>query len=326
MKWYDIRDDRRRWRAINIIIGSRGVGKTYSTIDYMMSLDTPFIYLRNKATQIDTCCSAFGNPFKKWSKNTGREVTIKATKDCGMIYERIADDDLQLRGYALPLSIFENMRGVDLSDVTHVIFDEFIERDRLKFDQFSGFMNFYETVNRNRELEGEPPLQVFMLSNAQKLDSPILAGLDLVTQIENMVRTGQRNFTSGNVWLSMPASAVSQAKKGTALYQIAQGTKYYDEAIENKFANDSFYGIRRQPLIEYIGFACIDGIYLYRHKSNNKYYACNTPCDNVPIYDSKVNTMLLYRSLYFTIGAAYSSGNLFFSDFMVKSRLMSIIK
>lgn len=326
MKWYDIRDNRNRWRAINIIIGSRGVGKTYSAIDFMMSLDTPFIYLRNKATQIETCCTAFGNPFKKWCSNTGRDVFIKSTKDCGMIFERINDEETQLKGYALPLSIFENMRGVDLSDVTHVLFDEFIERDKLKFDQFTGFMNFYETVNRNRELENEPPLQVFMLSNAQKLDSPILAGLDLVSVIEGMVKSDQQNYSTGNIWLSLPKSAVSEAKKGTALYQIAQGTKYYSEAIENKFANDSFYGVKKQPIIEYTGFACIDGIYLYKHKSSAKYYACNTPCDNVPIYDSKINTVLLYRALYITIAAAYASGNLFFSDFMVKSRLMDIIK
>ena len=325
MKWYDIRAEQHRWRALNIIIGSRGVGKTYSAIDFMMSLSTPFIYLRNKATQIDTCCSAFGNPFKKWCKNTGREVFIKSTKDCGLIYERVEEENI-LKGYALPLSVFENMRGVDLSDVTHVLYDEFIERDKLKYDQFSGFMNFYETVNRNRELEGEPPLQVFMLSNAQKLDSPILAGLDIVSVIENMVKTGQQNYSKENLWLTLPRSVVSEAKKGTALYQIAQGTKYYDEAIENKFANDSFYGIKKQPIIEYTGFACIDGIYVYKHKSDGRYYACNTPCDNVPIYDSKVNTMLLYRALYITIAAAYSSGNLFFSDFMVKSKLMDIIK
>lgn len=325
MKWYDIRNERKRWRDINIIIGGRGVGKTYSTIDFMMELDTPFIYLRNKATQIDSCCSAFGNPFKKWSKNTGREVFIKSTKDCGLIFEKVGDETI-LRGYALPLSIFENMRGVDLSDVTHVLFDEFIERDRLKFDQFAGFMNFYETVNRNRELEGEPALQCFLLSNAQKLDSPILAGLDLVSTIEGMIRSGQRNFSTENVWLSLPESEVSEAKKKTALYKIAQGTNYYKEALENKFANDSFYGVKKQPVNEYIGYAAIDGIYLYRHKSNGSYYACNTPCENIPVYDSKVNTMILYRTFYMTIAAAYASGKLFFSDFMVKSKLMNIIK
>lgn len=326
VKWYDIRDDKKRWRAFNIIIGSRGVGKTYSSIDYMMSLDAPFIYLRNKKTQIRKCCTAFGNPFKKWSKNTGREVYIKSiAEDCGLIYERSGEEDI-LRGYALPLSVFENMRGVDLSDVTHVLFDEFIEKEKLKFDQFSGFMNFYETVNRNRELEGEPPLQIFMLSNAQKLDSPILAGLDLVPQIEAMVRTGQENYSTGNIWFSLPRSAVSEAKKGTALYQIAQGTNYYKEAIENKFANDSFFNVKKQPIIEFTPYACIDGIYLYKHKNGSKYYACNTPAENIPVYDSKINTIMLYRPLYVSIAAAYSTGNLYFSDFLVKSKLLAIIK
>lgn len=326
MKYYDVRDNANRWRAINIIIGSRGVGKTYSTLSYMIDLDTPFIYLRNTAKQIETCSTAFGNPFKKICSNTGRDIFIKSTNECGMIYERIRENETILKGYALPLSVFENMRGVDLSDVTHVIFDEFIERNTLRFDQFAGFMNFYETVNRNRELEGAAALQCFLLSNAQKLDSPILAGLDLITVIESMVKTEQHNYSNGAIWLSLPVSNVSDAKKDTALYQIAQGTKYYQEAIENKFANDSFYGVKKQPINEYTGFACIDGIYLYKHKARAHYYACNTPCDNIPIYDSKVNTMLLYRSLYITIGAAYAAGSLFFSDFQVKSKLLQILK
>lgn len=325
MKWYDIRDHKNRWRALNMIIGGRGVGKTYSTIDYLMSLNEPFIYLRNKKTDIEICSTALGNPFKKWSANNKRDVFIKASTHAGLICERV-DDETKMVGYAMGLSTFENMRGIDLSDVRYVIFDEFIPLERLLFDQFNGFLNFYETVNRNRELEGEPPLMVFMLSNAQKLDSPILAGLDLVTQVEAMVKSGQQNYSRDNIWLSLPQSAVSEAKKGTALYQIAKGTKYYEQAIENKFSNDSFYGVRRQPLIEYTGIACMDGIYIYRHKSNGRYYACNTPCDNVPVYDSRINTMMLYRSIYITIAAAYSSGNLYFSDFMVKSRLMAIIK
>ena len=43
-----------------------------------------------------------------------------------IIYEDI-DEDPKVIGYGVALSTFENLRGVDLSDVNYVLFDEFCE-------------------------------------------------------------------------------------------------------------------------------------------------------------------------------------------------------
>lgn len=321
IKWYNIRAERRRWKPLNIIISSRGIGKTYSTLLYLVEeCSGEFLYLRNTDVQIKTCSSEFGNPFKAINKNTGREIWIKGRKECGYIYEGET-----LRGYASALSTFENMRGVDLSGVTDVIFDEFIEKAPLRFDQFSAFLNFYETVNRNRELTGGEPLRVFMLSNAQRLSSPILAGFGLIPTIEEMIKTRQTNYSTKEIWLSLPRSEVSEAKKKSVLYQAANGTRYYSEAIENKFANDSFSGISKRNLNEYKPICSIDGYYIYKHKSDGSIYICTIPGSVQNHYDSRINSILLLRGLYPQLALAYAEERLFFDSFTTRTYIIDLI-
>lgn len=328
MKWYDIRDDRRRWRAFNIVIASRGVGKTYSALDYAIN-DAPgkFIYMRNKKEEILACATEFGNPFKAWNENNGRNIYMKNARECAYVMEDDPEGNPAVLGYGVALSTFSNLRGVDLSDVTDIIFDEAISKERLYYDQFNAFVNMYETINRNRELMERDPLRVFIFSNAQKLYSPILAGLGLIPIIENMTRTGQKNYSTREIWISLPESEVSEAKKDTVLYRAARKSRYYSEAIENKFSNDSFYGIRNKiRIVEYTPIAKLDDMYLWRHKSDGSLYVCSIPAINIPEYDSKVNTIILMRSLYVELATSYATGRLFFSDFQIKSKLLDIIR
>lgn len=327
MKYYDIREYRNRWKTFNIIIGARGVGKTYSALLYLLEesdAGNEVLYLRNTDTQIQSCATAFGNPFKAVNAKAGRNIFIKRAKEASYIYEDTGDDKKPI-GYAAALSTFENLRGVSLEDVSVILFDEFIENRTLQFDQFRAFNSMYETINRNRELEGREPLRVFMLSNAQKLYSPILAGFGFVPIIEDMIKNNQKNYSTPETWLSLPASSVSDAKKNTALYKALGKSEYYAEAIENKFANDNFEGIRKQKLIEYNPWIAINDIYIYKHKSNGSYYACSVSAANVQKYSTTLNALLLYRSVYPALSMAYATGALTFSDFTVKSRLFEFI-
>ena len=327
-KYYDVREDRQKWRSLNILIGARRIGKTFSIIDYCCTElgERKFIYLRNTEKQIATCCSSFGNPFKKYNAVKGRNIFIKNTKECGYIYDGTDEDNPLLIGYAVALSTFQNLRGVSLDDVDIVFFDEFIEKRRLQFDQFNTFMDFYDTINDNREDEGRESLRVFMASNAQKLNSPILAGFNLISPIESMVTSGQKSYSRGKIWVSLPVAAISEMRKVMGLSQEIEGTAYYDETINNKFANDDFTGIGKKKLIEYHGFARIDDIYIYRHKSNGTLYCCSVPCSNVQQYSSQVNRLLLLAGLFPVLAAAYAENKLYFSDFTVKSKLFDILK
>lgn len=313
-------------KAISIIIGGRGIGKTYSAFSFLLeNQDKRFIYMRNTVTQLDESCSAFGNPFKRWAADHNRNIYMEKEKNHAMIYEE-TEEGTKLIGYGVALSTFENLRGIDLSDVDYVLFDEFIERRKFTFAQYESFVHFYETVNRNRELFGEPPLKCFLLSNSQKLDNPILAGYGLIPVIENMIRNGQKRYRSGGILVLLPESEVSDLKAQTEMYKMINGSKIADENLKNKFAFDSFYGIQKRNLIEYLCVCAVDDIYIYKHKSNNKYYACQVRSDNVKEFSIRDNRIVFYRTYGRQLELAAAKGTLEYSDFVVKTKLLEILK
>lgn len=325
INWYNIADHEKKLSAINIIIGGRGIGKTYSALSYLMETGKPFIYLRNTDVQLKECITSFGNPFKRWNKDRNRNIFFKSEKSHALIY----DDDQESGepiGYGLALSTFENLRGVDLSDVCYVLFDEFIEKRSLSFRQFECFISFYETVNRNRELLGEEPLKCFLLSNSQKLANPILAGYGLIPVIENMIRSGQSEYKKQALYINLPSSEVSDLKRNTANYQLINGTKIADEALNNTFAFDSFYGVKRRNITEYIPVCQIDDIYLYKHKSGSRLYACSIQAQNIPVFTSRDNLTAFLRSYGRKLFDAASKGYLEYSDFVVKTLILEIIQ
>ena len=320
MQWYDIRQARGKLRAFNVIIGGRGIGKTYSAISFLMEEGEPFIYMRNTDVQIKESSTAFGNPFKKWNRDYGRDVKILKEGHHSVIVEK--DKNL---GYAVPLSTFENLRGVDLSDVKYVLFEEFSERRALSFRQFDTFANFYETANRNRELLGEDPLKVIMLSNAQKLDNPILANYGFIPIIENMLLTGDKERIGRHYYIALPESDVSEAKRGTANYQLAKDTFFAQKAIENKFAYDSFYGVKKRPLREYVPVCSIDDIYIYRHKSTGRYYASSSQSNTSKHFTRKDTYALFMKTYGLRFQMAEAVGKFDYEDFTIKSKLSGLI-
>ena len=94
--YYDIRSRLKKLKAINIIIGGRGIGKTYSALSFMMDQPDPFIYLRNTDVQMQECASTFGNPFKRLNKDLGRSVTLEAEKKHYLITEEPPEEDKKI--------------------------------------------------------------------------------------------------------------------------------------------------------------------------------------------------------------------------------------
>lgn len=322
MKFFDIADYDNDLKAVSIIIGGRGIGKTYGALDYLIRGKKRFLYMRNTRQQIAECCSDFGNPFKRLNRDKGYDIRLSTEKD----HVNIINEDQEIIGYASPLSVFENLRGADLSDVDYVIFDEFIENRKLLFDQFKAFVNMRETVGRNRELFGEPPLYCFLLSNSQSLNNPILTGYDLVPDIEGMLRSDQQKMKKDDILVMLPKSEISELKKNTSTYRGLEKSRIYKENIENRFANDSFYGIKKRPIREYNPLCKIDDIYVYQHKSKCKFYVCSINAINIPEYNSKDNALAFYQGFGKWFPSEYARGNLEFSDFTIKSKFMKIIE
>lgn len=270
------------------------------------------------------------NPFKALNRDKGYNVICDfSSKDAsGTLYEGEKDNPERVFiGYAAALSTFGRLRGADLSDVGTYVFDEFIrnKQQRPLAGEADAFFNSYETISRNRELQGRQPLKCYLLSNSTSIDTPILAELGLVQTIEHMQKDGQQYFTDRTRGIHIELLSglqVSKDKEDTALYRLTKGTKYYNHAIDNEFAYDSFENVKKMALMEFIGYIRIGNIYVYRHKSDGTIYASAKPThcphnydgDSIPLFKKQWGVPFYERML---------GGQVVYESFAIKAELYS---
>ena len=309
------------------LIGGRGIGKTYSALRYIIEHNVKTMYLRNKDTEIKFACSPEGNPFKKLNSDYGYQIKIPRI---GYTLKSIIDDaSKECIGYAAPVCTFGNIAGADFSDIDLSIYDEFIPKktDRIIGNLGELFSAAYETMNRNRELLGEKPIKSIFLTNSNSLASDVLIYFGLVPVIEQMIKNGENVYTDcqRSIYVELIQSEISEQKRQTALYKAIAGSAYADMALNNDFAFDSFYNVKKRPIKEYYPICAIDEIYIYRHKSNGTYYACRSRAD-CPTFTSADSLALFYRSYGFDIREQCINGNMYFSEFLIKNILTKLLK
>ena len=333
VKWYDIRDSFSRWRVFNFFLGGRGIGKTYSAFTYAFESDLLFLYIRSTETQIKTCLSPDrGNPFKKWANDHKRNIYIRSGEDINDVVEIIGHDkegkeQVKPWGYACSLSTFENLRGADFQQIDLIIYDEFIQIKTLNYDAFRAFLNLYESVNRNRELEGREAVRVLFLANTQELNSPILSGFDLVNDIEKMKLSGQRRFSRGDIYVELCDSEVSAAKEKSVLYRnLRPDDAYLAEAIHNDFSRNDFSGIQKpKNMREWKPCAMIDDVTIWKHKSRMQYYCTKSENNKVNHFNSKNQRGLFFRSYGAQMQLAYGLGTLYCDSFLTRTFILDVL-
>lgn len=321
IKWYNLARYVNSSYTFIISIGGRGIGKTYSMMDYLSNPErtSRFLYLRRMDTEYKISCTEAGNPFKKINEDKGRNVEIKNSRNVGVIHTGDIHNPI---GYASSLSSCGSLRGFDMSDVDIIFFDECVgQKGHREFkNEADNFFNLYETVNRNRELFGEPPVKVIMASNAVSLNSQIFAQLGIIRTIEIMVNTGQERYRDRerSLLIDIPnVTSIRNKKENTALYRLTKGTKFKEHALDNKFSYDSFFNIRRCPLDEFYAFCGFGNTYIYRHKTNGTFYACGVRAD-CPYYSDSKEGRILFKRLMFKYKDYLYDGRMKFEDYQTK--------
>lgn len=266
-------------RFIMAITGPRGTGKTYGLLKYIVENDIRFLYIRRLKAQLDTCTSEDKNPFKSINTDTGRDISAARKKD-SLIFTMSAKQGPRLViGYGASLSTMATIRGADYSDVECIIFDEYIamKGERPIPDEAGAFKNLIETVNRNRELNGRPPVKCFLLGNANKLMNPYFLEWHFMKTALKMIRGGQmmyRTQDNNRIMIMLLNSPISEKKKETALYQN-ESSAFFGMAIDNAFETDAT-NIQSIPLSDCQHIVSIGTIGIYRRKSTGKNYVSET--------------------------------------------------
>ena len=288
--------------AFYSVTGARGVGKTYGLFKWCLENEKKFIYLRRLKSQLDQCARSDGNPFKKINTDTGRNILPKSAG--GNILFRDGED---LVAVGVALSTVANVRGIDFSDYDVIVFDEAIasEGERPIPKEFNAFLNFYETVNRNRELSGDKPVQAVLLGNANRLTNPYFSGWGFMKTALKMINGGQMVWRSGDgtrIMILLLDSPISRRKAETGLYKNAS-KDFVTMALDNAFRTDGT-NIRSMPLIEYTHIVSVGEIGIYRHKTERKYYVSFTTKDQ-PFYDSYGIGLKMFQQDFYNLRLYY---------------------
>ena len=233
--YFDIKG--RSAMPFQVYIGGRGIGKSYSALR-QLALDVPadekWIYMRRTGKEIEACSTEFGNPFKTINKDFGTLIVPESGGKgaAEYFYNELDEDNPQLVGYGVALSTFAGLRSMDLSDVTVTVFDEFIPERQVKRIKAEGdaLLNFYETVNRNRELQGRPPMRLILLS-----------------ELENMISHGEhrRTIPTRGLYIERVGKVgVTNAKEHTALYKLANAD-FTNDTLNADFLSADLTTIRK---------------------------------------------------------------------------------
>ena len=256
-----------------ILIGGRATGKTYGALQYSINNNRHIILMRRTQSQADLINKPEFSPINPVVQDMELPLVVKQiSKYNSALY--IGENE-QLLGFTAALSTFSNLRGFDSSGVDLLIYDEFIPETHERPIKGEGLalLNVYESVNRNRELQGRPALQMLLLSNANRLDSPILEILGLVNVVDRMRTKHQSEWINrdrGIAVFMLQDSPISRAKERTALYQMMQGSSFSEMALGNQFAFDDMTDVRSLPLTGWKLQAQLGPVYIY--KKDQLYY------------------------------------------------------
>lgn len=266
-----------------VVVGGRGTGKTYGAIQYAIENNRKIILMRRTQSQTDLINRPEFSPINPVARDMGITVKVKPiSKYNSAIY--LGDESETVLGYTAALSTFSNLRGFDSSFVDLLISDEFIPENHERPIKAEGeaLLNVYETINRNRELQGRKPLQMLLLSNANRLDSPILETLKLINVVDRMNRKGQEEYINrerGIALFILRGSPISELKSETALYKLAGEGKFSEMSLGNEFAFDDMSEVGSLSLDGWKLQAQIADFFLY--KKSGEYY-CSRHSTGIP--------------------------------------------
>ena len=301
------------------VCGGRGTGKTYSAIKYAVENKIKFLFMRNSQTQVKRLMKPQYNVFNKYNTDTGADIQVKKDEDTGIYIDK-QREEAEL-GYLSALSTFSNFRGGGMS-VDWIIWDEFIpeRQERLVKDSATVFLNAYETLSRNRELEGEKPIQVLFLANSNRLDNPVFVELGLVREAEKMTKKGLQykiNRERGYMIIFLNESPISKKKQDTALYKlVGEQSSFYRMSIENSFNLEDTEMVRSMPLKEYNPLVNVGELTIYQHKSNGTFYASGHRIKAREEYLSSSSDLERFRQRYLYLYRRHMQQLVFFEDYM----------
>ena len=322
---------------LNIIIGARGPGKTFSVLKHRIedsdedeSENSKFIWLRDTDTVVQKIAAGNSLTTSIERENPGfPHVEIIKSQGNYKFVKDPKSDNYKYLGYLMGLSTFHNARGLSYDDVIDITWDEFIPEEGtiIKKNQGQIFLNMYESVNRNRELENppRPPVRITFLSNSEDIYSDVLEDLGVSGILENMTITGEHTYRDDDIWIELlNAAEFREKKKETFIYRINKNEKFKDKALNNKFIYNKALIKRNINLKGATGLFNIAHRYVLIQLADGSLYFKLGTWKNIINYDmDNDQEAILYRLLFNDkLRLHYIAGNMFFDSIYTQRTIL----
>ena len=345
---YDYENDK---FPFQIFIGGRGCGKTFSAlkgaVEQHNKKGLKFVYMRRTGQELEILMDMQTkeglNPFKPVNDMLGTNIGIKQLrKDIGGIFQRTfgkvgTKDAGKLTyegnyGYAVALTTIKNIRSVDFSDCDLIIYDEFIPEKHVHKITGEGIalLNAYETMNRNRELEGKKPMNMYLLANSNDIYNEVFKELHIVNDAERMYskRESDKYFPERGLAIHLinDNQEFREQKAKTALYKLSKGTTFYDMSLNNEFAFNDFSLTGYRSLKGYRPICHYGIAYIYKKKGDNELYVTYAPaaCEGYDPDRDYEKRMFLQKYMD-DLCKYYVAGAITFESYELKSMILEDI-
>ena len=218
-------------RILSFLIGSRGIGKSYSMKKYCINrfikYGEQFIYVRRYKQELKKVTSYFDDIAPEFPG-----VNFKVKGRQFFINEKLA-------GWAIPLSAWQSEKSNAYPNVTTIIFDEFLrEKDKSGYlpNEVEALLNLMDTVFRGRE-NG----RCICMSNSTTVVNPYFLYFGLVPDLNKRFNAYE------SILIEIPDSAdFSAERRKTKFGRLIDGTNYGDMSLDNEFVNDSSLFIEKR--------------------------------------------------------------------------------
>lgn len=226
-----------------IIIGERGVGKTYGfkkfAIKRFLRTGKQFVYLRRYDSDLEESVgSNTDQKFFEQIKNEFPEHTFKISK--GKKVRKLFIDE-KICGYALPLSASDSLKSSSYEGVDIICYDEFMLKEGSNQHYLKNepevILDLIETVGRLRDI------RVFCLGNAISTTCPLMSYFDLTLPYNSDIKTFKDGLIVVNYIKNLKYREV---KHNSRFGKLIDGTRYSKYAIDNEFLADSKAFIRKK--------------------------------------------------------------------------------
>ena len=298
-------------KRLIICVGGRGIGKTYGVLNYLYDHDIFFMFMRTESKEIEFLYNDDMNPFNDLNDDKHIDVHARRLNEYyGAFYEQSNEGEEKQLSIMSALSTIGKTRGFGgARKIKIVVYDEFIPESHVKRMKNQGLavMNAYETINRNRELQGEPPLLMILLSNANTLDNDVLTELNVLPLHDKLKNQYAEN---DKIMLIEPnESPISYKKQLTGLYGVSK--RFDNMSIKNKFVGAYNGNIRSMNLKNGQLWLVYDELCFWRFTDNTIIYVNSYKPNNAKplfVFDDSDFERKRFRKEYFALWRMYLTG------------------